>query len=132
MRKLKSNNNLRETIILLTVLIGAGGSLVFMFNASRNQRSILLIALFTICVLSPFIGLLIGNTISKRWSALSRATFYWLTIILTIASLVVYGGILNPPGTKAGFIFLVVPFTSWVVMGTVILITRTISHGNNK
>jgi hypothetical protein len=132
MRKLKSNNNFRETIILITVLIGAGGSLVFMFNASRNQRSILLIALFTIWVLSPFIGLLIGNRISKRWSALSRATFYWLTIVLTIGSLVVYSGILNPPGTKAGFIFLVVPFASWVVMGTVILITRKISHGNRK
>ena len=127
-----SGNNFRDTIILITVLIGAVGSLVLMFNASRNQSSILLIALFTIWVLSPFIGLFVGNRISKRWSTLSRVTFYWLTVVLTIGSLVVYSGILNPPGTKPGFIFLVVPFTSWVLMVTVVLITRKISHGNSK
>jgi len=121
-----SDNNFVKIIILIAVLLGAAGSLVLMFNASRNQRSILLIALFTIWVLSPFIGLLVVNRISKRWSTLSRVTFYWLTVVLTVGSLIVYSGIFNPPGTKAGFIFLVVPFTSWVLVGTVILITRKI------
>jgi len=121
-----SDNNFVKIIILIAVLLGAAGSLVLMFNASRNQRSILLITLFTIWVLSPFIGLLVVNRISKRWSTLSRVTFYWLTVVLTVGSLIVYTGIFNPPGTKAGFIFLVVPFTSWVLVGTVILITRKI------
>ena len=115
-----------KIVILIAVLLGAAGSLVLMFNASRNQSSILLIALFTIWVLSPFIGLLVVNRISKRWSTLSRVTFYWLTVVLIVGSLVVYSGIFNPPGTKAGFIFLVVPFASWVLVGTVILITRKI------
>src|SRR6476619_2822134 len=112
-----SNNKLRERILLIAVLIGAVGSLVLMFNASRNQRSIFLVLLFTVWVVSPFIGLLVGNRISKRQSALSRVIFSWLTIVLIIGSLVVYSGILNPPGTKAGFIFLVVPFTSWCLWG---------------
>jgi hypothetical protein len=121
-----SDNNFVKIIILIAVLLAAAGSLVLMFNASRNQSSILLITLFTIWVLSPFIGLLVVNRISKRWSTLSRVTFYWLTVVLTVGSLIVYSGIFNPPGTKAGFIFLVVPFTSWVLVGTVILITRKI------
>src|SRR4030095_7311410 len=95
-----SDNNFVKIIILIAVLLAAAaGSLVLMFNASRNQSSILLITLFTIWVLSPFIGLLVVNRISKRWSTLSRVTFYWLTVVLTVGSLIVYSGIFNPPGT---------------------------------
>jgi hypothetical protein len=111
-------------IILSALLLGAAASLLFMFNASRNQSSVVLELLFTFWVLSPFIGLLVVNRISKRWSARSRVTFYWMTIMLIAASLVIYSGIFNPAGTKAGFIFLIVPFMSWVILGIAMLIMR--------
>jgi hypothetical protein len=125
-----STNNLLKAIALTIILIGAVCSLILMFHAGRNNKSVILMTVFAIWVLSPFVGFLIANRISKPWPILSRLTFYWLTIILTIASLVVYSGVLNPPGTKAGFIFLVIPATSWALMLIVILIILKTSRKN--
>ena len=105
---------------LVVALAGAAGSLSFMFNAGRNQKSILLIALFTTWVLSPFIALLVANVISKRWSILMRGTLYFLTLFITLGSLVSYSGALSPPGTKPAFKFLIVPLISWLLLIIVI------------
>jgi len=104
--------NILRIIALTTSIIGAVGSLYFMFNASRNQNSILLIILFTSWVLSPFVGLFFAIKISNRWKINSRKLFYWLTIILTIGSLIAYSGVLTPPKTKLTFLFLLVPLIS--------------------
>ena len=117
-----------RTIALTLAAIGAVGSLYFMFNASRNQNSILLIALFTAWVLSPFAGLFVANKISNRWTVHTRSSLYWLTIILTIGSLVVYSGALMPPKTKLTFMFLVVPLISWLLIIITILVTRKFSR----
>lgn len=87
-----------------------------MFNSGRNQKSILLIVLFTGWVLSPFIGLFIADMISKRWLSKTRLTIHWLIILIALASLVFYSGALNVPGTKPAFKFLIVPLISWVLI----------------
>src|SRR5438270_13395666 len=104
-----SSQNLIRTVALTIVVVGAVGSLYFMFNAGRNQKSVLLITLFTSWVLSPFVGLLLINKISNHWTAKARAALYWLMIVLPIGSLIGYSGALIPPDTKPAFIFLVVP-----------------------
>jgi hypothetical protein len=101
--KKKSTFNVLRTMALIVLLAGAAGSLGFMFNAGRNQKSILLIALFTIWVLSPFIALQVANVISKRWSILTRRTLYFLISFITLGSLVSYSGALSPPGAKPAF-----------------------------
>lgn len=123
-----SGNNFLKTIALIVVLTGAVASLVFMFNAGRNQKSILLIALFTIWVLSPFIALLVANAISKSWSILSRRILYFLMLFITLGSLISYSGALSSPTTKPAFKFLIVPLVSWLLIVTVILIARKISR----
>jgi hypothetical protein len=50
------NSTLLRTVALILLVVGAVGSLYFMFNAGRNQKSILLIILFTAWVLSLFAG----------------------------------------------------------------------------
>ncbi len=127
-----SGNNFLKIIALIAVLIGAVGSLVLMFNAGRNQNSILLIALFTIWVLSPFIALLVTNAISKSWPILTRRTLYFLMLFITLGSLVSYSGALSPPGTKPAFVFLVVPLISWLLMAIVIPITASLSRRQQK
>jgi hypothetical protein len=129
--KQASNQNFMRTVALTIVVVGAVGSLYFMFDAGRNQKSILLITLFTAWVLSPFVGLFLANKISNRWTVSARASLYWLMIILTIGSLIAYSGALIPPNTKAAFIFLVVPLLSWVLIVTVFLIARKISRKSN-
>ncbi len=111
-------------------MVGAVGSLYFMFSAGRKQNSIILLALFTAWVLSPFVGLFISNKISSRWTVPARASLYWLMIILTIGSLVAYSGAFNTPQTKNAFIFLIFPLISWFLIVIVFLIARKISNKN--
>jgi len=125
------NINLLRITALVIVAVGAIGSLYFMFNASRNQKSILLIALFTAWVLSPFIGFFLTMKISKQWTTVALTSLYWLMIILTIGSLIAYGGAFNTPQTKNAFRFLVVPFLLWLILIIAFLITRRSSSKNN-
>jgi len=117
-----------RTVVLATLLVGAAGSLYFMFNAGRNQKSFFLIACFTIWVLSPFIALL-TIVISKRWSISARMTFFLLILFITVGSLVSYSGSLNLFGAKPpAFKFLIVPLVSWLIIVTAIPIIRKISR----
>ncbi len=113
-----------RTIALTSSIIGAFGSLYFVLHAGRNQSSIILIALFVVWVLSPFVGLFFANKISNRWTIDSRRLFYGLTLILTIGSLVVYSGIVIPPKTRLTPFFLLVPLISLLVIA---IVTRTLT-----
>ena len=126
----RSNQSFLGTISLIVALVGSVGSLYFMFNAGRKQNSIILLALFTAWVLSPFVGLFISNKISSRWTVPARASLYWLMIILAIGSLVAYSGAFNTPQTKNAFIFLIFPLVSWFLIVVVFLIVRKISNKN--
>jgi hypothetical protein len=112
---------------LIVGIAGAILSLYFMFNAGRNQPSALLIILFTLWVFSPFVGLLLLNNISKRWIVSVRETLYWLAIIITILSVAGYSGTFNPFETKTAFMFLVIPFVSWVIIAFSFFIARRVS-----
>jgi len=61
---------------LIVVLAGAVGSVGLMLHAGHRNPSRLLLVLFALWVLSPFIALVLANMVSKRWSVLTRATLY--------------------------------------------------------
>ena len=128
MAKKTFNTTFLRTVALILLIVGAVGSLYFMFNASRNQKSILLIALFSGWILSPFVGLFLADKFSKRWTVNIRSSFYWLMIILTIVSLVGYSGAINTPKTKNAFVFLIIPLISWLLMIFSILTARRLSR----
>jgi len=117
-------------IALIVLVVGAAGSLILMFNAGSNQKSILLIVLFTGWVLSPFIALLVADIISKRWLLKPRVTLYFLMLFITLVSLLGYSGALNVPHTKPAFKFLIVPVVLWVLM--LIIIPITVSRSRRK
>ena len=119
-----SKNNLLRTIALAVLLVGAIGSLYFMFKAGSNQKSILLIGLFTGWVLSPFVGLFIANKVPSIWTAITRQRLFWLMLGLSIVSLIAYSGLVKVPNTKPAFIFLAFPFVSWLVILAIFLIAR--------
>ena len=123
MKKL-TNYDLLHIIALIVLFAGALSSLALMFNAGHNQKSILLIVLFTGWVLSPFIGLFIADRISKRWSSKTRLTIYLLIIFIALASYISYSGALNVPGTKPAFKFLIVPLISWVLILVIVPFKR--------
>jgi hypothetical protein len=118
---------------LTAALAGAAGSLGLMFRAGRRQNSRILLLLFAIWVLSPFIAVVGANMISKGWSTLTRATLYSVMLVITLGSLVIYGDVaFGLAMAKVGFIFLVVPLTSWLLIALVVPIAALMSKSVSR
>jgi hypothetical protein len=113
-----------RTLAVLVVVVGAVVSLGLVLHAGSKNPSILLIALFVIWVLSPFGALLLANLVSKRLPFLTRVTHYILMLVITFGSLAGYSGILDPPGVKPAFKFLIVPLLSWIIIVIAYLIAK--------
>lgn len=113
---------------LIAVLAGAAGSVGLMLRAGHRNPSRLLIVLFALWVLSPFMALVWANVVSKRWSVLTRATLYVVMLVITLGSLAIYGALaFGPLRAKTGFVFLVVPAASWLLIAVVIPMAAMIS-----
>src|SRR5260370_38079839 len=84
------------TVALLAVVAGAVGSVGLLLRAGRRTPRLLLV-LFVLWALSPFVALAWANMTSKRWSATARATLYCVTLVVTLGSLAIYGPVVLPP-----------------------------------
>ena len=118
---------LLHAVALTAVVVGALGSVGLMLWVGHRNPSRLLLGLFVIWVLSPFMALLLANMVSKRWSVITRATLYGVMLILTLSSLVFYGDVVWRPRPQPAFMFLIVPFGSWLLMTIVVSIAALIS-----
>jgi hypothetical protein len=88
-----------------------------MLRVGRRNESRLLLAMFAVWVLAPFLALAWATVTSKRWSALTRATLHAVTLVLTSGALGLYGAVaLGPPRPKPAFVFVVVPPASWLLL----------------
>jgi len=113
---------------LIAALAGAAGSLGLMLHAGRRNDSRVLLVLFTIWVLSPFVALVFADVVSKRWSVLTRAMLHSVMLVLTLGSLAIYGDVaLGPPRAKTAFVFVVVPPASWLLIAMAVPIAALIS-----
>jgi hypothetical protein len=112
---------LLRTLALVAVVAGAAGSVGLMFRASQHPPRVLLV-LFTIWVLSPFVALLWANLISKRWSAVTRAMLYGTTLIVTLSSMSIYADFVHvkPAGSPNAFLWVIVPPVSWAFIAIVV------------
>jgi len=123
-------------VALATILADAGGSIAFMLHAGRRQQSRILMLLFGAWVLSPFIATLIASSVSSRWATGTRRTLYGLMLILAVASLAIYGEVaFEYINAKVGFVFLIVPLASWLLIavgvGTAALISDRVPRRGN-
>ena len=118
-----------RAVVFIALVVGAIGSLVFMFRAGQNTPRLLLI-LFIFWVLAPFAALLWATMISKRWSVLTRGTLYCVTLIVALGSLAIYGELIDvkPVGSANAFLFVAVPPASVIFTGIVVPITEFISN----
>jgi hypothetical protein len=106
---------------LIAVLAGAVGSFGLTLRAGQRSDERILVVLIAIWVLSPFLALGLANAVSKRWSVLTRATLYGLTLVLAPVSLAVYiNDALRPPRAQAAFVFVAVPLVSWLLIAVVV------------
>jgi hypothetical protein len=112
-----------------TTVSGGVGSVVLVLWVGRGNPSLLLMVLFSMWVLAPFVALLVVDRLSPRWSVLSRATVHTVMVIVGIASLVAYGGVAGrlPHATSASM-FVIIPVLSWLVMTIVLPLVAFISN----
>ncbi len=113
---------------LIAMITGAAGSVTLMLHAGRRQQSRVLIVLFGIWVLSPFVAGVVASSVSKRWAALTQATLCMVIVVLTLGSLAIYGDVaFGYTKAKVGFIFLVVPLASWLIAAVAVTTAALIS-----
>jgi hypothetical protein len=99
----------------IALVVGAAGSLGLWSHAAQHPPP-LLIALFVVWVLSPFVVLGIGHIVAKRWAPSTQAALYWVTLLVTVASIVIYGDdAVSHRTAHPAAVYVVVPPASWVV-----------------
>jgi ACR3 family arsenite efflux pump ArsB len=113
----------------IALVAGAAGSLGLMFRVGARQNSLLLIVLFTGWVVSPFVALALAELASTRWSGLTRATLHGLMVVLAAGSVAIYADVaFGPSRPQPAFMFLMVPFGSWLLLTTVVPIAALVSR----
>jgi hypothetical protein len=100
----------------VAALLGAVGSVGLVLRAGRTTPRLLLV-LMVIWVLAPFAVLAWANIVAKQWSVLTQTTLYGVTLVLTVGALASYGSVIVPPvGSPRGFMFVIVPGLSWLLI----------------
>lgn len=125
----KSLNRLRA-VALIALIVGAVGSAGLMLCASRDKHpGITLKVIFVIWALSPFLLLALADLIANRWPVVTRAALYSVMLVLTLASLIVYGVVaFGPPMAKMVAVFVGVPPASWILIAIVLATAALISR----
>lgn len=115
-----------RAVALIVLVAGAVGSVGLMLVAGHPP--IFLRVLFAIWVVSPFVALLLGTVVSKRWSVITRATLYCVMLVVTLCSLAIYGYVvLRPHESTPTATFLAVPLGSWLLMAIAVPLAAFIS-----
>lgn len=118
---------------LIAVVAGAGASLAFMLRAGHRQNSRILLLLFGIWVLFPFMTGVWAYVFSNRWTVVVRAPLYVVMLVVSLASLSIYGSVaFGHLRAKVGFVFLVVPLASWLVIAIAVSIATVVSRRQSR
>jgi hypothetical protein len=114
MRDENGATGLRSTA-LIAFVIGAVGSIGLWVRAAQHPPP-LIIVLFVVWVLSPFVVLGIGYVVAKRWAPSTQAALYWLTLLVTVASIGIYADdAVSHRTAHHAAVYVVVPPASWIV-----------------
>jgi hypothetical protein len=121
-------SGLRVTALIL-VLAGAIASIGFTLQVGQRNRSVVLVSMFVVWVLSPFAALAWANLVANRWASLTQKMLFGLTLGLALGSVALYAKVaLGAPSAKPAFVFLVVPFASWLMIAGAAFISGLLSR----
>jgi hypothetical protein len=94
-----------RAVALVAVVAGATGSISLMLHVGRRSPSRILLVLFTIWVLSPFVGLALAASRSQRGLAAARERIHVVMLMVALGSLAIYGQVAIGPqrgGARCG------------------------------
>jgi hypothetical protein len=113
----------RRAATLIAALAGGLGSAGLMLYAGQRVHSPrLLLFLFTLWVLAPFLALLLAVVVAQRWSAPARTALHYLTLAIAPASLAIYAVTALGPARPKTAVFVLVAPLSWLLIATVLAI----------
>jgi uncharacterized membrane-anchored protein len=129
--KAEKGAGLRLTALVALVL-GAAGSIGLWIRAAQHPPP-LLIVLFVIWVLSPFVVLWIGHVMAKRWAPNNQTALYWVTLLVTVASILIYADdAVSHRTAHPAAVYVVVPPASWIASAIAIGLGARIARSKQK
>ena len=122
-----------RTAGLAAAVIGAIVSVAMLVHvgtrSGSNKAQPVVMILMAIWVSSPYVLLVAGKAFSKSWSDLSRATLYWMMIVVAVISLAVYIPFgTGPVGPKPAAPFVAIPPLQWILIVVALLIAAGTSR----
>ncbi len=103
--------------VRLSIVASAVGALVSMFIVGQRQRSVLLITMFVVWVLAPYVALWLLNARARAWNPSARATVAYASVLISLGALARYAWVLVwPLAAQPASTFLIVPFASCVAI----------------
>ena len=114
-------------VALIAVMLGALGSFGLMLSVGHYQLSVLML-LFAIWDLSPFLAIILVDLVSKHWAGFHRTALYVLMLVVAVGSVTIYGSVVLRAPAQPAFAFLVVPLVSWVLLILVVLTGHVVSR----
>ena len=116
----------------IAVLAGAVGSMGFLLNASAHRPPVLIV-LFIVWMVSPFVVLGLADRFSKRWAASGRTTLQVVMLVVALGALAIYGAeAVKHRWGKPAFVYVVVPLVSWLLMAIAIPIAAFASGSASR
>lgn len=117
---------------LIALVTGAVGSIGLWIRAAQHPPP-LIIVLFVVWVLSPFVVLGIGHVVAKRWPPSTQSALYWVTLLATTASIVIYAddAVVHRTAHPA-VVYVAVPPASWLVSAVAIGLGAWIARRKQK
>jgi len=102
---------LLELVAVITALSAAAGSVALQLYAGRRSPQHLVLLLIATWVLSPFVALVLLNSLSKHWQAFPRRAHHCVMLLVSVVSLAIYGtAVVRPLASKPpAFVFVAVP-----------------------
>lgn len=117
-----------RAIAPIALVVGAAGSLGFLFHEGRRTPRFLLL-LFVLWVLFPFATLIWATLVSKRWPVVTQAALYSVILAVTLGTLTIYAAVAcGLFSARPAAIFLLVPPASLLLTGIVVSIAALTSR----
>jgi hypothetical protein len=117
----------------VALVAGAAGSVGLLLHAGQRINSPrLLMGLFALWVLSPFVLFVVADVVSNEWSAITRATLYGVILVVTISSLAIYAVVALGPSPPKAPAFVLVPPVSCLLMSIAVPIAAFVSRRSSR
>ncbi len=118
---------LRVAALIAAVAGGVGAAGLVLYACIRIGSPRVLMGLFALWVLTPFVALLVAYVRSRRWPVLTQTVLCWLILVVAVVSFGLYAPVALGEQKPKAPVFVVVPPASWLLIAIVLTAAALIS-----